>query len=324
MPASQNSHTAPPCSSAILDEVDAALLPIFVEEADELMPKMLVALQAWRLEPDNQSHSLSLKRLLHSFKGSARMVGAMRIGAFAHQVENRLAFFAQNSNQLGDWDSLEADFAQLNELVMPLRLAKIYSTESKLSEPTESLLRFGSLRSRFERVVAQTASMLGKKAQLMMSGDEITLDRATLSSLATSLDHLLRNAIVHGLENPIERQRLGKSEIGSIRLALFAENKHWVIHLSDDGSGFNLNEISKKHNINNELDSSPQLALEDAISLIFTAGFSTANEVNEIAGRGIGLSVVQNEVHDLGGEITVASQANQGVEFTLYLPKMSA
>lgn len=316
MPVSPNRRAVTPDSVEILDEVAQALLPIFLEEADELIPKMQTMLHAWRRQPTNQAHVLTLKRLLHTFKGSARMVGAMKIGALAHHLESRLAFSEQDSMQLSDWNSLESDFVQLNALVTPLRLPPTLLAENALCAHT-----FASLKPRFERVVAQTAWLMDKKAQLLMSGDEFPLHRTTLNVLATSLDHLLRNAVVHGLESAQERQRLGKPEIGCIRLNLSANHSQWIIRLSDDGAGLNLQNINKKYNEINKLDNFAPFNLEFAKTLIFTAGFSTSPEVNEIAGRGMGLPVVQHEIQALGGKINVASEPNQGVEFTLYFPK---
>ncbi len=319
MPVSPNRCAISPDSVEILDEVAAALLPIFLEEADELIPKMQTMLHAWRKQPTNQAHVLTLKRLLHTFKGSARMVGAMKIGALAHHLESRLAFFGQNSMQPSDWESLESDWLHLNALVTPLRLPQTLLAENAVCAPT-----FASLKPRFERVVAQTAALMSKKAQLLITGDEFSLNRATLNALATSLDHLLRNAVVHGLESAQARQRLGKPEIGCIRLNLSANHSHWIIRLRDDGAGLNLQDINKKYNEINRLGNNAPFSLEFAKSLILTAGFSTTPDVNEIAGRGMGLSVVQHEIQVLGGEIHVASEPNQGVEFTLSFPKNSS
>ena len=173
---------------------------------------------------------------------------------------------------------------------------------------------------RFYRVVRQAAKDTGKQASLTIQGEDIELDRSVIDKIGSPLEHLLRNALVHGIETPQERLQAGKMETGQITLDLCQEGSEIVIVLRDDGIGLDIGRIR---------DKACQLGLdgpeheqddEQWYSLIFMHGFSTLENVTDMAGRGVGLDIVRNELSEIGGNITVASEKNQGVTFTLRLP----
>ncbi|SFP82231.1 chemosensory pili system protein ChpA (sensor histidine kinase/response regulator) [Nitrosomonas cryotolerans] len=179
---------------------------------------------------------------------------------------------------------------------------------------------FGRFSEHYYRLVRQSAKDIGKKASLEIQGDEIEIDRSVLERMNSSLEHLLRNAIVHGIEAPDRRRQLGKPETGQITINLQQEGNEVIIILSDDGSGLDIARIHKKAL---QLDLIPQNAAlddEQIRALIFMHGLSTSEAVTGIAGRGIGMDIVKNEIATLGGHITVNSEIDQGTTFSIHLP----
>ncbi len=182
------------------------------------------------------------------------------------------------------------------------------------------MVPFASISERLYRIVRQTGKELNKRANLELSGTEIELDRSVLEKMTAPFEHLLRNAIAHGLETPEQRAAAGKPAIGEIRFSLRQESNEVVFELADDGAGLNLARIRQKALDNGLITADEQVSDEQLMQLIFTAGLSTAGEVTEIAGRGVGLDVVRSEVSALGGRVDVASTPGQGVRFTIHLP----
>jgi chemosensory pili system protein ChpA (sensor histidine kinase/response regulator) len=141
-----------------------------------------------------------------------------------------------------------------------------------------------------------------------------------LEKMTAPFEHLLRNSIAHGLETPEQRERAGKPPIGEIRLSLHQESNEVVFDFSDDGAGLDLARIRQKAVEKGVLQPDETPSDEQLMQLVFTSGISTAQEVTEISGRGIGMDVVRSEITALGGRIDVASEAGQGVRFTIHLP----
>lgn len=173
---------------------------------------------------------------------------------------------------------------------------------------------------RLYRVVRQVAHDTGKSADLVIQGDEIELDRSVMEKIISPLEHLLRNALVHGIETTEQRQESGKPETGRITLNLQQEGNEIVMVLQDDGAGIDAEQIRSRADQlglpvpENETDDTQWLAL------IFTHGFTMLDNATDIAGRGVGLDIVRKALHDIGGNVTVASEKEQGVTFTLRFP----
>jgi chemosensory pili system protein ChpA (sensor histidine kinase/response regulator) len=468
----------------VFDDVDEQLLPMFLDEADDLCPKISEGLRIWRESPHDQEQVPILKRLLHTMKGSSRMVGAMRIGEIAHEMEGRVLAAVPLSDEAGYWDDLESDFDHIMSLLKELRGEKPAEqpkpvpagrraadqpagverrADRRLPEPgaeravlgnmlrvrsdvvdrlvneageisvarsrmetemrvlKESLLEltasvvrlrqqlreveiqaesqmqarvmlakdnaeqfdplefdrftrlqeltrfmnesvhdvhtvqqsmlqnleetsavmlvqgrlnrdlqqglmnvrmvsFNSITDRLYRIVRQTGKELNKRANLELQGTNVELDRSVLEKMVAPFEHLLRNSIVHGLESDEQRAKSGKLPIGEIRLNLRQEGNEVVFEFSDDGAGLNFAILREKAIAsgllrNDELVSDDQLA-----QLIFTPGLSTAAEITEVAGRGIGMDVVRSEIASLGGRIEVSSKRGEGTQFLIYLP----
>ena len=182
------------------------------------------------------------------------------------------------------------------------------------------MVPFSSIGERLYRVVRQTGKELGKRANLELTGAEIELDCSVLEKMTAPFEHLLRNAIAHGLEMPELRVQNGKAPIGEISLSLRQESNEVVFDLADDGAGLDIERIRQKALEQHLITADEEVSDNQMIQLIFTTGLSTAGEVSEIAGRGVGLDVVRSEVSALGGRIDVTTQPGLGVRFTIHLP----
>ncbi|MCX7902682.1 MAG: response regulator, partial [Burkholderiaceae bacterium] len=169
-------------------------------------------------------------------------------------------------------------------------------------------------------VARQTAKELGKRVNLEIRGGSTEIDRGVLERMTGPFEHLVRNAVVHGLETPEQRRALGKRETGELTIEVRQEGNEIVVVFADDGAGLALERIRARA-IERGLIGAYQVMSDRELSeLIFAPGFSTAEEVTELAGRGVGMDVVRAELASFGGRITVATEAGRGTRFTLYLP----
>jgi chemosensory pili system protein ChpA (sensor histidine kinase/response regulator) len=448
------------------DDIDEQLLPVFLEEAQELVPGIGGDLRDWKANPADEKASQSLRRALHTLKGSARMAGAIRLGELTHLMESRIEsaielnqfppeLFAeleekmdrlsldvermaghapqpealeaapvqerpqpaaaaaamlrvnadvldhvineagevaiarsrveaelraikQSLNDLsesigrlrgqlreveiqadsqmqsrlsvleersGDFDPLEFDrYTRLQELtrLMAESLNDVMAIQQglarNLGETDAALLQqgrttrdvqqelmrmravpFANLSERLYRIVRQTARELDKKAELEINGAEVEIDRSVLERIGAPLEHMLRNALAHGLEAPAARAAAGKPETGRIVLALRQESNEIAIILGDDGGGIDGERLYQKALEKGILTPAQALTEAERLQLVF-AGVSTAGTVSELAGRGVGMDVVRNEIAAIGGRIDIASARGQGTTFTIYLP----
>src|SRR4249919_1299882 len=197
------------------------------------------------------------------------------------------------------------------------------------SELQEGLMRtrmvpFDALVPRLRRVVRQAAADTGKNVQLKLDGAQGELDRNVLERMTAPLEHMLRNAVAHGLESPAERKKHKKSEEGTIRIAVRREGSEVVLEVGDDGAGLNRTAIRKRAEERGLIRSDAVLADADLDALIMEPGFSTADTVSRLAGRGVGMDVVASEVRQLGGALDIKSKQGEGTTFTLRLPQTLA
>jgi chemosensory pili system protein ChpA (sensor histidine kinase/response regulator) len=469
------------------DDIDPQLLPIFLEEAQQLVPQLGADLRDWKANPADSKVSDSLRRVLHTFKGSARMAGAIRLGELCHIMETKVEeALEKNAYPKALWDELEdkmdrlsldvermetgapeedeaapaapaavaaapiakpaapvrpgaepqrpaaplpsaaatlrvnaetLDYlinesgevaiarsraeaelravkqalADLNESIARMR-AQLREVEvqadsqmqSRLSimdenksefdplefdrytrlqeltrmmaeglndvtsiqqalfknvgdtdaallqqarisrEVQQGLMRvravpFSNLNERLYRIVRQTARELDKKADLAIEGAEVELDRSVLERIGAPLEHMLRNALAHGLESPEARLAAGKPDTGKIAISLRQESNEIALVLSDDGAGLDLEKLRKKAQDMGLLAEGEPTEAQLA-QLIFVSGLSTADKVSELAGRGVGMDVVKNEITAIGGRIEIATTRGQGTSFAIHLP----
>jgi len=178
---------------------------------------------------------------------------------------------------------------------------------------------FESLVPRLRRMIRQISTELGKTIELSISADG-EMDRSVLERMIAPLEHMLRNAMDHGIETPAERKKAGKLETGKIAISLFREGSEVFIRIKDDGRGLNLEAIKKKAIERGVISKDTELSQHELQQLILEAGFSTAETVTQISGRGVGMDVVNSEIKQLGGVIEIDSRAGVGSTFTVRLP----
>ena len=179
---------------------------------------------------------------------------------------------------------------------------------------------FGSLSERLYRILRGTAKELDKRANLEIGGAQTELDRSVLEKLAGPLEHLLRNALDHGVESRAVRAKAGKSETGEITLTVRQVGNEIAIELADDGAGLDLNRIRAKAVAQGRIKADDKPRDEQLIAYIFEPGFSTATKLTQVSGRGIGMDVVRAEIEELGGRVEVSTRPGKGTTFMLYLP----
>ena len=476
-----------PARRSVVDDLDEQLLPIFLEEAAELLPAISIATRQWIANPTASEAPASLQRLLHTLKGSARMAGAMRLGELTHVMETQVGSMLEASQpQTADFEAFETELDRLNDALhglqhptsvapQPMAIAadalahdephilaeqtapnpfaaplveaetstrmlrvradtvdrlvneagEISITRSRLEssvvaiklgaveladnigrlraqlreleiqaesqmqstlsqihkddlpfDPLEfdrftrlqeltrmiaesindvgtvqqtlavglneteaaltqqarmtrdlqqALMRIrmvplSSIADRLHRTVRRAAKDMGKKASLQIIGEQVEMDRSVLEKMVAPFEHLLRNAVAHGLEMPETRTAAGKSEYGEILLHARQEGNEILLTLRDDGAGLNLDAIRARAIQNGLLQPEMTLTPSQMMQFILAPGFSTSDEVTELSGRGIGMDVVKSEIAGLGGRLEVNSEAGQGAQFAIHLP----
>jgi chemosensory pili system protein ChpA (sensor histidine kinase/response regulator) len=182
------------------------------------------------------------------------------------------------------------------------------------------MLPFKQISERMQRIVRQTARELKKSVDLVIDGETTEIDRSVLDRIGAPLEHLLRNAVAHGLETKSQRKKDGKPETGTINVSIRTVNDEIHIVVTDDGTGVDLDKVKQKAITNGLLVDSADITEEALLSVIFEPGFSTADKVSQIAGRGVGLDVVRNDISSLGGRIDMSTESGKGSMFNIYLP----
>jgi len=175
---------------------------------------------------------------------------------------------------------------------------------------------------RFPRMVRDLSKELGKEINLYMSGEETEVDRTVIDEIGDPLVHLIRNAIDHGIETPEERQKMGKPSKGKIYLRAYHDGNNVVIEVEDDGKGIDKEKVKQKA-LEKKLLTKEEILIKsdkEIIDLLFTPGFSTADKVTDISGRGVGLDVVKKKIENLGGMVEVKTQLGKGTKFIIRLP----
>lgn len=182
------------------------------------------------------------------------------------------------------------------------------------------MVPFSRHAQRLRRIVRQIAEEYGKHAELQMIGAEGEMDRQVLERVLAPLEHMMRNSVVHGIEDPAKRKAAGKPETGTVTINLSREGSEVVIAIRDDGQGLNIDAIRNKAEAQGLMRKGAKLGDDDIMQFILESGFSTADEITQAAGRGVGMDVVNNEIKQLGGSLHISSEAGKGTLFTIRLP----
>jgi two-component system chemotaxis sensor kinase CheA len=173
---------------------------------------------------------------------------------------------------------------------------------------------------RFPRMVRDLTAAVAKEAILEIRGEETELDKTVIERISDPLSHLVRNAIDHGLELPNERRAAGKPEAGRLRIEASQQGGNIYVEVADDGKGLDRDRLVAKAVRDGLIASDQELTEEEAFALIFRPGFSTAEQITEISGRGVGMDVVRRNLEALGGSITIRSEVGRGTRFRIKLP----
>ena len=173
---------------------------------------------------------------------------------------------------------------------------------------------------RFPRLVHDLSRKLGKKVQLKLTGENTELDKTVLEKIGDPLVHLVRNALDHGLEIPERRAAAGKRETGTLELSAFHEGGNIIIEVRDDGAGLNKAKILSKARERGLVPADQELTDEQVDNLIFMPGFSTADQISDVSGRGVGMDVVRRNINDLGGYVQISSKEGRGSTIRIRLP----
>jgi chemosensory pili system protein ChpA (sensor histidine kinase/response regulator) len=263
------------------------------------------------------------------------------------QMQSRLAQ-AKDSQQ--NFDPLEFDrFTRVQELTRMMAesvndVATVQRNIQRAVEATEDdlvaqsrqtrelqrdllrtrMVEFDGISERLYRVVRQASKDLGKQVKLDVVGGSIEMDRGVLERMTPAFEHLLRNCVVHGVEAPEVRQSRGKDVVGTIVIELQQSGNDVAVEFRDDGGGLDLVRLREKAVANGLVSSGQTLSDSEAANLVFMPGITTAGEVTELAGRGIGMDVVRSEVQSLGGRIETQTRAGLGASFRLILPLTTA
>ncbi len=263
------------------------------------------------------------------------------------QMQSRLA---QAKDTAAGFDPLEFDrFTRVQELTRMMAesvndVATVQRSLQRTVEATEDdlvaqarqtrelqrdllrtrMVEFEGISDRLYRVVRLASKETGKQVKLDITGGSIEMDRGVLDRMTPAFEHLLRNCVAHGIEDADVRSAAGKDASGLIVIELSQEGNDVAVSFSDDGAGLNLPRIREKALAQGIITADQHLSEADAANLIFMAGFSTATQITELSGRGIGMDVVRSEVNALGGRIETSTQTGKGTNFKLVLPLTTA
>ena len=216
---------------------------------------------------------------------------------------NNCKEFSNNRTTLKNMDHLQTQLHELQDVGMTLRLVSIEGIFKRMS-----------------RVVWEMNKRLNKSVKLVTTGSNMEIDKTVYEYLLDPLMHIVRNAIVHSIESPEIRRSLKKDSHGTITISAHQQRGNLCVKVSDDGQGLNKEAILQQAYLQNLISPSDKLSDNDLFQLIFKPGFSTANEVTDIAGRGVGLDIVKSNLIKVRGKISVSSKAKKGACFTMEIP----
>jgi len=238
---------------------------------------------------------------------------------------DRYSSIQQYSRALAESANDVASLQQLIESLVAEAQNQLQQQSRTVTELQNGLMRtrmvsFQRHVQRLARIVRQAAADSSKQAELVVDGATGELDRQVLERMLPPFEHLLRNAVVHGIETPAERRSVGKPEAGHILLRLQREGAEVIVEVSDDGAGMDLAAIRNKGLALGLIRAEQMLSDDDVMQLVLEPGFSTAGELTQQAGRGVGMDVVATEIRKLGGALHMDSTPGKGTHFTIRLP----
>ena len=290
-----------------------------------------------KIETDFEADMLNVQSPMSKIQSHWSMVGSQSLSNPKSQIPNPKSFdsleldryteFHQTMRELvettGDTSAIGAELDTLKG-----NLETLFENQRHLIEEMQDkllrlrLVSFGSLGIRLQRTVRVTADEEGKSAELHIEGESLEVDTQILDALIEPLLHLLRNSVAHGIEPPEMRRLLGKPETGRIKVSVSDEGTHFILIVTDDGRGISAAALKAKaiqHGILSN-EAAEKMSEQEAFALVFHAGLTTADEISQVAGRGVGMNIVKMAVERQQGSISIDSEAHKGTTFTIRLP----
>jgi len=344
-PAAPAAQPAPAPAAPETDQAAAAraVLRVRADTVDRLVNEAgEVAIIRSRVEEETRSLKTASNELTENVFRLRNQLRDIEIQAES-QMQSRMSEVREHER---DFDPLEYDrFTRFQELTRMMAesvndvftvqqniLAALDQADGALAEQarlnrtlSQNLMRirmvpFQSIAERLYRIVRQAAKDSDKRAVLDIRGSQIELDRSVLERITAPFEHLLRNAVAHGIEPPATRAAQGKPEAGDIRIDLRQEGNEIMLAISDDGAGVDVARVRAKAIEQGLMTAADNLSDAEVTDFIFHPGFSTAEAITQLAGRGVGMDVVRSEITALGGRIDTESERGKGSRFTIYLP----
>lgn len=275
-----------------------------------------------RRAPDNSSDRRKQSRRPGKKESGSIRVDIDKIDALLNLVGEMVINQSMLNNQFSSTDRSQSGTDKSAGAELDQSLAMLERTTRELQEAVMNIrmLPVSTTFNRYPRLVYDLSAKLEKSVELKISGETTEIDKTVLEKIGDPLLHLIRNSLDHGIETPAERLAAGKEETGTIHLSASHEGGSVVIRVSDDGGGLNTDKIFKKA-VEKGLISSDETLTEQQINdLVFHAGFSTADVVTDVSGRGVGMDVVRNNIEEIGGRVEVQSERGKGSTFQITLP----
>ncbi|ALU43883.1 chemotaxis protein CheA [Pseudoalteromonas rubra] len=297
------------------DHSESPNIPLSVPAEAELPVQ---APEPSKMVQDNKEETVPVKDARKNTDPSTTSirVGIDKVDSLINMV-GELVITQAMLSQIGEQEITESSIAALQE-----GLAQLAHNTRDLQENVMRIrmLPISFVFSRFPRLVRDISQKLNKQVELKLIGEQTELDKTVMEKLSDPMVHLVRNSLDHGLETPEERIAQGKDPVGTVTLNAFHQGGNIVIEIMDDGKGLDTEKIRSKAIQNGLIQEQDELTVDEINELIFMPGFSTADNVSEISGRGVGMDVVRKNIQALNGSVEVSSEAGVGSTFTIRLP----
>ncbi|MFO7594668.1 MAG: Hpt domain-containing protein [Pseudomonadota bacterium] len=284
-----------------------------IDEMDQTIVRLRDQVRQFDIETEGQ---------IESRKEEAQKLGyedfdPLEFDRFTH-MQQLSRSMVESLSDLGSIEDILLNLTRESETLL-LQQSRV-NTELQESLMHTRMVPLVEYAPRLRRIVRQTSSELGKRANLSFTGAEVEMDRNVVERMMAPLEHMLRNSIAHGIEDVQTRLAKDKPESGSIVIALSREGSEIIVRISDDGVGIDLSAVRKKAIERGLMKEGSKLSDKEVMGFILESGFSTAQSVSQIAGRGVGMDVVNSEIKQLGGVLEIESTAGKGTNLTVRLP----
>ncbi|HDR4564846.1 chemotaxis protein CheA [Bacillus paranthracis] len=302
-----------------LQEVDSMVATQETTRVEEMIQSSVVAQVEAPIETAKQPASAMPTKSTAKTKNAKGENRSIRVQL--EKIERLMNMFEESVIERGRIDEL-AQAIQNKELIEHLNRLGDISKDIQNVLLNMRMVPIETVFNRFPRMVRMLAKDLGKKIDLQITGEDTEVDKIVIDEIGDPLVHLIRNAIDHGIETVEKRRDAGKNETGTIKLEAFHSGNHVVIQITDDGNGIHKGKVLEKAIKNGVVTESEANKLTDreVFDLIFQPGFSTAEVVSDLSGRGVGLDVVKHTIHSLGGHLIIDSEEGKGSTFRIELP----